>query len=196
MITEEAIARIGSWELYFDVTLLVALAGVVWTVVSRLAQAAFFVLSLRTREIEIDLKAKAEIPDEIAGLHLLFIRYGNDLYLRDLASDREKYHGRLRNKVKQIRIDRETLGERPIKVPLRVHKRLGSQFKLFVEVNGDPSPVVDYLESHDMISGVGVARRPFRGKHDTGRSRVWFLLDQIDKVETVDGMTNNFVFPV
>lgn len=195
-MTDDIVARIGSWELYLDVTLLVALAGVVWTFAARIGQEVYFLLSLRTREIEIEFQANTAIPDEIVGLHLLFIRYGNDTYLRDLASDREKYHGRLRNKPIQIQIDRATIGDAPIKVPLRIHKRLGSQFKLFVEVDGDPAPVVAYLKGHPTIDDVSVARRPFRGKHDTGRSRVWFLLNRLDVVETVDGFRNNFIFPV
>lgn len=193
---DDLTAKVGSLELYIDVTLLVALAGVVWAVASRLGQELYFLLSLRTREIEIELQAKTEIPDAITGLHLLFVRYGNDTYLRDLASDREKYHGRLRNKVKQIRIDRTAIGHKPFKVPLRIHKRLGSQFKLFVEVEGDPAPVVAYLDGHETIEAVEVATRPFGGKHGSGRSRVWFLLSRVDTVETVDGFRNNFVFPV
>jgi hypothetical protein len=196
LISEEAIARVGSLELYIDVTLLVALAGVVWTFARRIAQELYFQLSLRTREIEIALEPKENVPDELKELHLLFVRYGNDTYLKELASDQERYHGRLRNKVTRIPIDRDRVGKDPLKIKIKLHKRLGTQFKFFVEVEGDPNPVVTYLKSHDTISDVDTVNRPSRRTDSTPRSRIFFIVNRFDVVTTVEGFKNNFVFPV
>jgi len=195
-MTDEMIARIGSLEVYLDVTLLVAIAGVVWTFARRISQELYFQLSLRTREIEIELSPLPEVPKEIKELYLLFIRYGNDTYLKELASDQERYHGRLRNKVTKIDVDAARIGDGPIKVRLKIHKRLGTQFKFFIEVEGDPKPVVEYLERHDTIEKIEVVERPYRGKEDEGRSRVFFVISRLQTVKTVDGFENNFIFPV
>lgn len=86
-----------------------------------------------------------------------------------LTSDQERHHGRLRNKV---------------------HRRLGSQFKMFVDVDGDAAPVVAYLKSHKGISAVDRNNRP------GGKQRIFFLLNEHPVVETVDGFKNNMIFPV
>ncbi|WP_371228734.1 hypothetical protein [Roseovarius sp. 2305UL8-3] len=195
-MTDDMIARVGSLEVYLDVTLLVAIAGVVWTFARRISQELYFQLSLRTREIEIELSPLPEVPKEIKELYLLFIRYGNDTYLKELASDQERYHGRLRNKVTKIDVDATRIGDGPIKVRLKIHKRLGTQFKFFIEVEGDPKPVVEYLERHDTVEKIEVVERPYRGKGDEGRSRVFFIISRLQTVETVDGFENNFIFPV
>ncbi len=192
---DNLIAKVGSYEFYFDVTLLVALAGVVWTFARRIAQELYFLLSLRTRQIEFELQAKESVPRNITGLNLLFIRYGNDTYLTNLASDQERYHGRLRNKVIHL-LDRPPEDGKPIRVKLRVHKRLGTQFKFFVDVAGDPEPVLAYLEAHDTISDVSSKERPAIQIGDTPRHRIFFLIDRLDTVKTIDGFVNNFVFPV
>ncbi|QFT93496.1 hypothetical protein FIU86_11645 [Roseovarius sp. THAF9] len=192
---EEILARFSTLELAFDTTLFIAVASAVWTVVNRLVQAAYFQLSLRTREFEFILEPHSGVPQNITSLNLLLIRYGNDTYLSSLASDQERHHGRLRNTVIQLA---EALPSKsaPISVKLRLHKRLGTQFKLFVEVTGDPAPVIDYLNGHETITGVTSKERPKLAPQDPQRHRIFFLLDRLDKEKTVDGHVNNFIYPV
>ena len=192
---DELAAKVGSFELYVDVTLLVAIAGFVWTIARKLAQEAYFMASLRIRTVEFILHANSEVPENIKSLNLLFVRYGNDTYLSSLASDQERYHGRLRNKIIKV-ADTPPEEGGLIRVWLRVHKRLGVQFKFFVEVEGDPKPVVDYLKSHDSISDVSANERPAMRLGETPRYRIFFLVDRLATVKTVDGFTNNFIFPV
>ncbi len=125
MIHDDLITRFGTYELYFNVTLLIAIAGIVWTFARRLAKEVNFLLSLRTRQIEFALQAKENVPENIDSLNLLFIRYGNDTYLSNLANGQERYHGRLRNKVIRI-ADHLAKSGAAIKVKLRLHKRLGT----------------------------------------------------------------------
>ncbi|MGK7652453.1 hypothetical protein ACSQ76_08565 [Roseovarius sp. B08] len=192
---EETLARFSTFELAFDTTLFIAVASAVWTVVNRLVQAAYFQLSLRTREFEFILEPHSGVPRNITSLNLLLIRYGNDTYLSSLASDQERHHGRLRNKV--IRLSEVLPAEAgPISVKLRLHKRLGTQFKLFVEVTGDPAPVIDYLNGHDTIVDVVSKERPKLSPQEPQRHRIFFLLDRLDKEKTVDGHVNNFIYPV
>lgn len=188
-------ARIGTLELYLDATLLVALAGIVWTVASRVTQEIYFKLALRTRKFEFLLTADEGVPENIESLNLLFIRYGNDTYLTNLASDQEKYHGRLRNKVIKV-LDRPPESAQPIRVNINVHRRLGTQFKFFIEVRGDPQAAIDYLTKHDTISDISSRERPAIRLGEVPRHRIFFLVDRLDVVETVDGFKNNFIFPV
>lgn len=192
---EDLLTSLGKFEVAFDTTLFIAVASAVWTIVSRLVQAAYFQLSLRTREFEFALEPKKGRPDNITALNLLLIRYGNDTYLSTLASDQERFHGRLRNKVIRV-ADGSTIDEKPIKVKLRLHKRLGTQFKFFVDVTGDPGPVIAYLESHDTVEDVSSKERPKRNPNDVPRHRLFFLLKRFDTEKTVDGHTNNFLYPV
>jgi len=192
---EQLVSGFGSLEVVVDTTLLVALASAVWTVVSRLVQAVNFQLALRTREIEFALEPKTGIPENITSLNYLLIRYGNDTYLSTLASDQERHHGRLRNKIICVAENPSSaLGS--LMVKLRLHKRLGTQFKFFVDVSGDPKQAIDYLASHDTIEDVSCKERPKINAKDPPRYRIFFLLNRLDKEKTVDGHINNFLYPV
>lgn len=71
----------------------------------------------------------AKLSCTSASLHCLVVRYGNDTYLRDMASDQEKYEGRLRNRVINVpRLGSDT------KLLLPVHNRLGTQFKMYLSL--------------------------------------------------------------
>ena len=195
-MTEELIAEFGSFRFYFDTTLLIALAGVAWTIARRAAQAFYFQLSLRTRRVTLTFHAKAQVPPELTALKLLVIRYGNDTYMKEIASDLERHHGRLRNSVQRVEVDDAEDGGKLISAKLRVHKRLGTQFKFFVDVDGDPEPVKKYLEAHDRISAVDVTPRPVRADGQKDRKRLFFLVNDFEQVTTVDGFVNNMIYPV
>lgn len=72
---------------------------------------------------------------------------------------------------------------------VHVHKRIGTQFKLFVDVEGDTAPVIDYLESHENVYDIGISRNP-------NSVRIFFLLRDFAETETIDGFKNNMIFPV
>lgn len=195
-MSEALISAMGSVGFYVDTTLLVALAGAAWTVARHFMQLLLFRLSLRTRKVELTFKANADVPKEISALKLLMIRYGNDTYLRDLASDVERHHGRLRNRVSKVHVAEAEDGGKTITARLRIHKRLGTQFKFFVDVEGDAEAVVAYLETHDAIKQVDVTPRPVRNGRDKGRKRLFFLVSHFEQVTTVDGFVNNMIYPV
>src|SRR5688500_13870115 len=144
-------------------------------------------------------RMKASSP-ETAKVHCLLIRYGNDTYLQQLASDQEKFEGRLRLEVEafDLKLDRETSaysGE----IRLKVHRRLGTQFKLFFEVadQRDAERTARMLGRLDGVLDVSIS-------HYGPRPKVWFLLEQYHVVTSTDGVRreggreirNNFYFPV
>lgn len=195
MVFDNLIAKFGSFEFYFDVTLLVAIAGVVWTFARKIAQELYFLFSLRTYQIELELNPKGQAPQSINNLNVLVIRYGNEKYLEQHASDRERHHGRLQNKIVRV-VDRPTNNDGPVRVKLKVHKRLGTQFKFFVDVSGDPKSAVAYLESHESVSDVFCKALPKVSVGETKQHRIFFLVNRLDTVKTVEGIVNNFIFPV
>ena len=185
----EIASRFWSPELWVNTTILLTLGRVLWVAVGKLTESALFRLSLRTQKVSFTLSARGDRPAEITSLNVLFIRHGSDDYLRNLASDQEKHHGRLRNKTRRIKTRTDADGNIIVAFDVDVHKRIGTQFKLFVDVQGDLEPVLDYLKSHDNVYDIGVSSNP-------NAVRVFFLLRDFAETKTVDGFTNNMIWPV
>jgi hypothetical protein len=144
-------------------------------------------------------RIKARLP-ESASINCLVIRYGSDAYLQQLASDQERFEGRLRLEVETfpLRLDRQNAsysGE----IRLKVHRRLGTQFKLFFEVeNGRAAArTARMLKKLESVAEVSIS-------HYGGKPKVWFLLKRFHIVTSTDGVRreggpeirNNFYFPV
>ncbi len=138
---------------------------------------------------------------EVAEIKCLTIRYGTDDYLERMASDQERFEGRTRLIVDTFRfpLDAETRTYRGT-VSLRVHRRLGTQFKLFIEGKDDrQAESIRMLLSS--LDGVEEVTRSDYGP----RPKVWFLLRKFHIVSTYTGdaalrdeerIRNNFYFPV
>ena len=138
---------------------------------------------------------------EVAEVKCLTIRFGTDDYLERMASDQERFEGRTRLIVDsfQFPLDRQTRTYRGT-VSLRVHRRLGTQFKLFIEANDDRQAESIRLLLAS-LEGVEEVTRSDYGP----RPKVWFLLRQFHIVSTSTGdaklrdedrIRNNFYFPV
>ena len=140
------------------------------------------------------------LPD-VAKINCLTIRFGADDYLERLASDQEKFEGRIRLTVDtfDFHIDRAARRYRG-QIMLRVHRRLGTQFKLFIEAedNRQAESIMLLLQS---LEGVEEVTRSDYGP----KPKVWFLLKQFHIVSTAtgnarlrdeDAIRNNFYFPV
>lgn len=141
-----------------------------------------------------------QMPESVT-ICCLTIRYGLDDYLEKMASEQEKFEGRTRLRVDRFEftLDREARTYRG-KLALRVHRRLGTQFKLFIEGEGNrqADSMMKLLESLD---GIEEVTRSDYGK----KPKVWFLLKQFHITNTIAGdvklgtenrIRNNFYFPV
>lgn len=121
----------------------------------------------------------------------LIIRYGTDPYVERLASDRERQDGRLQNRVIRLPIREHQDGSTTFRLRIPVHRRLGTQFKCFVDV-GDPSKVQEvlaFLSKCPSISSPGCSSSPLHPQ------RIYFLLSTFDVVQSIDGHDNNMCFP-
>jgi hypothetical protein len=130
------------------------------------------------------------IKDVINGFHCLLVRYGTDQYVSSMASDQEKYEGRLKNKVLPIDVNFDKNGNPSLTLNLPVHKRIGTQFKCFVSAKDDSGiPAVEtFLKDCDRINGISVS-------HGVKSNRIYFLLERFGVAKTIDGFENNMILP-
>jgi hypothetical protein len=131
-----------------------------------------------------------QIKPHIKGFSCLHVRYGTDQYLSTLASDQEKFEGRLKNNVLPIKLRFDNQGNALFSLSLPLHKRIGTQFKCFVTVAREEAlaSVQQFLADCDRIKDISVSK-------SIRSNRIYFLLDRFDEVKTVDGHTNNMVYP-
>ena len=124
--------------------------------------------------------------------YYLPVRYGTDQYIRDMANDEEKWIGRLRNEIYPLKVREVSSDKVEIQLKLKVHRRLGTQFKLFYELNSKYQNRVKEIESAFSRSGLkySFASSP------AGNRRIFFLLKEFGTVRTVDGLKNNMCFPI
>jgi hypothetical protein len=136
--------------------------------------------------------AKTKIPFEkgVAKVCCLVVRYGTDQYIEHMASDREKHDGRLLNEVLPVRVIRD--GDSvSFEIDLPVHKRLGTQFKCYVDVpKGGPA-----TEIQNFLSGLPDIHEVSDSSSLNGGNRIFFLIKRFATVTTVDGFNNNMCFP-
>lgn len=190
------------------VLLLTVVLRVLWLFTTTVYQAAAEYVGHRIERCRIDLgplpvpaQRRDRLPDEVP-IFCLIVRYGADEYLEKLASDQERYEGRLRLEIlkSKLKLDRESCTYSGT-VPLKVHRRLGTQFKLFFEVEDDAAAAryVAALEAMDDIIAE-VSTSSYGPK-----TKVWFLLEKYHITNIVDsgvrregkGPTrNNFYYPI
>src|SRR5262249_34917808 len=135
----------------------------------------------------------AELDKLAKGFFCLLVRYGTDQYIANLASDQEKHEGRLRNKVIPMNISFDDSGNACLHLDLPVHKRLGSQFKCFVDARSEQGldSVRDILKS----CGDSIKVESLSGPSKKVKSRrIYFLLDRFYETRTIDQLENNMIF--
>jgi hypothetical protein len=165
-------------------TLLTGLVKIVWELVGQALRWGRFHLNARVRVRKIDLGPFDAIPAR-TRLRCLIVRYGTDPYIERLASDQEKFEGRLQNREIACSTSRTNDGRMIGVVPLPVHRRLGTQFKCFFECETEDAAKA-LLELPWLVE-------PSYSKFER-LPRVWFLLEGYGPVETVDGFRNNYFF--
>ena len=131
-----------------------------------------------------------EISQQVSGFHCLIVRYGTDDYMSKIASDDEREVGRLQNKVRPVELKFDEQGEGILVLKLRVHKRLGTQFKCFVVVPqmANMDQIMTRIRECNHVVDVQISHSQFR-------DRIYFLIDKFFRATTVEGITTNVVFP-
>lgn len=137
--------------------------------------------------------ARKQLPFDhgLLAPRCLIVRYGTDLYIEHLASDQERHDGRLQNRILKVPITLHPDGSTSFRLRIPVHRRLGTQFKCFVDVR-DNSRTSDVLEFLSDCQSVVSADRSSSPLHP---DRIYFLLRTFPTVKAIDGFENNMCFP-
>jgi len=188
--------KMASAEFLLDAAVLTMVLAFVsklsWTAASEFVHRVY-ARSLRKPQKHRIVVAKTTVPfqKDVAEVFCLIVRYGSDQYIEHMASDREKHDGRLLNEVLRVQVERSDDGLVSFFLDLPVHKRLGTQFKCYVDVQpgGPKDAVLEFLSSHDEIHDVSTSSSL------KGGERIYFLLKKFATVTTVEGFQNNMCFP-
>lgn len=137
--------------------------------------------------------AKTRLPFDASLIapHCLVIRYGTDKYIQHMASDRERHDGRLQNRKLKVPVTLNADGFANFKLRIPIHKRLGTQFKCFVDIKDETKvgEVMDFLARCPSVLEPEVSSSAFH------RTRIFFLLKDFAILSTVDGLKNNMCYP-
>jgi hypothetical protein len=187
-------------EVLLSTGVLTAVAGAVAGFIGRVAWSGATVTLnwlhswwLRTTRTHTVALARKKLPFDVGILkpQCLIVRYGTDRYLRHLASDREKHDGRLQNRKIAVPITAHPDGSTTFRLRIPDHKRLGTQFKCFVDLQDD-SRVAEVLE---FLADCQSILSPERSASPLHPNRIYFLVSTFDVVRTIDNQRNNMCFP-
>ena len=179
-----------SESLWLNSAIITVVIRIAWFLISELLNKIRF---LRMSKLQIFHIPCGPHPGSILGInrfYCLVVRYGTDNYIRYMANDKEKYDGKLQNKVLPMKVLINCREYFSIELKLPVHKRIGTQFKCFVEVD-DKQKLDEFrlvLDKCSRIYDISISSSRFK-------NRIYFLLQDFSTVETIEGIKNNMCFP-
>lgn len=131
-----------------------------------------------------------QVRKAIRGWYLLLVRYGTDDYLRSMAGPGDRHVGRPRYATLGMTLSLSPTGEVTLQWSLPVHRRLGSQFRCYIETRHGttgPSVLTGMLKHYDEIEVLE--------PEVEDPKRVYFLLKRFPVITTPEGIKQNFVLP-
>lgn len=180
-------------QFWLGSTFLAAAIRIIWFLISELIKWLKFISSskkikgfgAKLNNLDFGCLKKEEVT-----FSCLLVRYGTDDYIKSLASEQDKYEGRLQNKIIKLDLTHLKDSRYELLLPIPIHKRIGTQFKCFVEAKNenDAKEVKRMLKKCDDINQVDIST-------SQNRNRVYFIIDKFHTVKTVDKIWNNFCFP-
>lgn len=187
----ELFSQLSTKDLFLNTAILAVVFKSIWMLLTELVQHIRHLFSKRITTYQIELGPYHPEFDGVINFYCLIIRFGTDSYLQGLASESDKFDGRLQNKVIPINIRKTANGTAQCVLNLPVHLRIGTQFKCFAEVNSsaDLNTALASLEACERIYDVSKSSSQFR-------HRVYFLLKDFSVCQSVDKINNNMCFPV
>jgi len=190
-------------QFWLSSAFLAAAIRIIWFLISELIKWLKFISSskkIKDFGVKLNNLDYGCLKEEEVTFSCLLVRYGTDDYIKSLASDQDKYEGRLQNKI--IKLDLKPLEDSryELLLPIPIHKRIGTQFKCFVEpkkpkkesdeneVKRMLTKIKGTLKKCDDIDKIDISASP-------NQNRVYFIIDKFHTVKTVDKLWNNFCFP-
>ncbi len=146
--------------------------------------------------VEIELKwlrdAIAAMPGTIpAGtLYCLVVRFGTDAYRTNVASEQERYQGRLLNRVVEIKPD-------PMILNLPVHRKLGTQFKLYYLLPDEQEAgalweALKTAQANPLLGPAHAVHKIVLDEDKPAGRRCWFRLAACGTQETIDKFATSY----
>ncbi len=131
-----------------------------------------------------------QVRKGIRAWRLLLVRHGSDDYLRTMAGEGDRHAGRTRFEVINMKLALSSIGEVTLTWKLPVHRRLGTQFRCYIDVR-------DGGAGGEMLSGMlrhydEIEVLPAEVANPT---RVYFLLKRFRVVTSADGVRQNMALP-
>lgn len=186
----DTLAQLSIKELLLNSAILAIVFRTVWGVFSEVTNHIRHIFSKRILSYEIDLGQYHPEFNGVIDFYCLLIRYGTDSYLQGLASERDKFDGRLQNKIIPIKVEESDSGNARFILSLPIHQRMGTQFKCFAEVRSskDLEVASKALNACERIYDISKSSSQFK-------NRVYFLLKDFGTSKSVDGIENNVCYP-
>jgi hypothetical protein len=131
-----------------------------------------------------------QVRKGVRAWQVLLVRYGSDEYLRGMAGEADRHVGRPRYIRLKVHLSLSAVGEMALRWTLPVHRRMGTQFRCFVELRpgGSPAEVITGILKH--YDAIEVAQ-----PDPASPGRVYFLLRRFPTITSAEGVRNNFVRP-
>jgi hypothetical protein len=181
------------------VPVVTALAGVSWRITSAVSKFLVLKVKMRVPRHTISLQCDKSVDDlrRLAEFRCLLVRFGTDLYLRDLASDQDREEGRTQLKKIKLAMQHDANDNPQVILKLPVHPTLGTQFKIYAEKKPD-------ARMDDLIAALNkaVEKGCIHGvdASDSLYPRVYFLVTKFATVPTIERVgsrrvINNYIFP-
>lgn len=142
------------------------------------------------REYQVTIEDVPEVVADAADFGYLFVRFGSNEQLSQHPSEEEKAKMRLRNnEVDVAQTYDPTDRTLTLDLPLRVHRRLTTEFKLFVDVDEEQYDAAKAtLADAEVCAEVSEA--------DAAQpDRLYVLLENLETTTTPEGFQNNLAYP-
>ena len=131
-----------------------------------------------------------QIRNGIKAFRLLLVRYGSDAYLRYQADEGDRKIGRPRYNTLSMKLSLSNNGELTLKWNLPLHRRLGTQFRCYIDRNikgTRAEDLIDMLRHYDEIEILESEVEEPR--------RIYFLLKRFPVITSAEGFRQNMVYP-
>lgn len=178
------------------VMLATALVWVVWRIMTSVFSAAAEALEVQTTKQHMVIARGLtrhdyeQVRKGIRAWYLLVVRYGTEDYLRTMSGEADRTIGRPRYTTIPMKLALSATGEVTLRWSLPLHRRLGTQFRCYIEIReggSGPAVLTGMLKHYDEIEVLET--------DVMAPKRVYFLLKRFRVVTTVEGIRQNFVLP-
>jgi hypothetical protein len=182
----------------FAMTIMLATGTVwiVWRIMTAVFATAAEMLEIQTTKQQMVIARGLtrhdyeQVRKGIKAWYLLLVRYGTEDYLRTMSGEADRSIGRPRYSTLPMKLSLSPTGEVTLRWSLPLHRRLGTQFRCFIDLReggSGPGVLTGMLKHYDEIEVLET------DVHSP--KRVYFLLKRFRMVTTVEGIRQNFVLP-